>query len=86
LATNSVSIVPATAALSAPNTTQLAVRVIYADQSTEDITDEALWSSSNAGIASVDAAGLVTAVAPGVAIITGRWSQHYPRQAAITVS
>lgn len=51
-------------------TTQLTATEGLTDGTTQDVTTQATWQSSNAGIATVSATGLVTAVALGEATIT----------------
>jgi hypothetical protein len=64
----------------------LAVKGHYSDGTTEDLTAEALWESSDATVASVGNAagskGVVHATAPGSAVITARFLGY---QAQVTV-
>lgn len=53
-------------------TKQVALTVTYADGSTEDVTQQAEWSSDNSDVASVYK-GLVTAIASGQAVITAQY-------------
>ncbi|MNF42928.1 gamma-glutamyl-gamma-aminobutyrate hydrolase [compost metagenome] len=57
--------------LAAGQSSQLAASGAYDDGTTKDVTHDVHWSSSNPAVATVDASGLVTAVAPGTATITG---------------
>lgn len=70
---NSITIAPATLTLTAAGqTTQLVVTAHYPDNSTKDVSAASAgtnYTTSNAGIASVSADGLVTAVASGVVVI-----------------
>lgn len=51
---------------------QLTASGSYNDGSTVDVTNDVSWSSDNTAVATVDLhSGLVTAVAPGIATITG---------------
>jgi Big-like domain-containing protein len=49
---------------------QLTATAHYSDGTTQDVTAGATWQSSNGGIATVSAAGVVTAVGSGTATIT----------------
>ena len=54
----------------AGSTEQLSVVGTYSDGSTENITSSATWSSSDNSIATVDAYGVLSAIAAGTATIT----------------
>lgn len=71
----SVSITPVNPALVNPalafgGNAQMTARGSYSDGSTQDLTNLATWQSSAPGVATVDNAGVVTAVAVGEATIT----------------
>jgi hypothetical protein len=66
----SVAIAGNTTFASAGQTSQLAARAQYSDSTSDDVTTQATWSSSNQAIATVSATGLVTAQAGGTASIT----------------
>jgi glucosylceramidase len=66
VAVTGVSVSPTTAALFPGETQQLTASMLPANASNTAV----IWSSSNALIASVNTSGLVSAVAPGTAIIT----------------
>ncbi|MGY4025405.1 beta strand repeat-containing protein [Aeromonas rivuli] len=57
--------------LAAGLTGQLAATGSYSDGSSQNVTTSVNWSSSNTAVATVSPSGLVTAVAPGTATITG---------------
>ena len=57
--------------LAAGLTGQLAANGAFSDGTTIDVTASVQWSSDNPAVANVSQSGLVTAVAPGIAIITG---------------
>ncbi|AEG14452.1 Ig domain protein group 2 domain protein [Desulfofundulus kuznetsovii DSM 6115] len=61
---------PASLSIIAGQTQQLSVVMRYSDGSTQDVTNQADYSIDNSTVATVSAAGLVTAVAPGTATIT----------------
>lgn len=67
---SSISVTPATASLSVGGTQQLHATANYSDRSSGDVTATATWTSSNAAVATVSNAGMVTAVAPGNATVT----------------
>jgi len=54
-------------------TTQLTARAWFSDGSTQDVTNQAAWESSNAAVATVSPAGLVTGVTFGQADITAKF-------------
>ncbi|MFC4775839.1 Ig-like domain-containing protein [Paenibacillus sp. GCM10023252] len=56
--------------LSEGESRDLLVYADYSDDSWEDVTDGATYTSSNSAVAAVDADGRVTAVSPGVAYVT----------------
>jgi Big-like domain-containing protein len=57
-------------------TTQLTARATYSDSTTRDVTSQAAWSSSNAAVASVSTAGLVTALSTGSATIQASYQNR----------
>lgn len=79
----SITIVPSNLSLVAGSTAQLAAEL--RDSRGRITQGDVTWSSSASGVASIDAAGLVTAVAPGGAIITAR-SGKKSATAAVNVS
>lgn len=70
----SLAVDPATADLTAGGTQQLTATVTRLDSSTADVTNSADWSSDNEAVATVDASGMVTAVATGSATVTGAYA------------
>lgn len=71
---DSVAVTPATATLAAAETEQLTATATLLDEETEaDVTGDTEWESDDEAAATVDAAGLVTAVATGEATITGTY-------------
>ena len=72
VAVTGVSVTPATVNVSAGLTTQLSATVAPANATNQSVS----WTSSNTAIATVNATGLVTAVAAGSAVINSaycRW-------------
>jgi len=61
---------PATATLAIGTTQQLNAVGYYSDGSTEDLTNDADWSSSDDAVATVSGTGLVDGVAEGTATVT----------------
>jgi trimeric autotransporter adhesin len=71
---NGLSISTPPLTLAAGLTAQLAANGSYDDGSSLDVTASVSWTSSDPLVATVSPSGLVTAVAPGTAIITGTLS------------
>src|ERR1700750_1315066 len=61
------------ASVSIGGTAQLKVVVTFRDGSTNDITSQARYTTSNANVATVDSAGKLTAVGPGTVTITSTY-------------
>lgn len=89
VAISTVQVTPPTASLVPPQTTQLGA--VPRDSAGNVINGAALgsrtpaWSSDNAAVASVNTSGLVTAVSPGTATVTGAFGAIVG-QSVITVS
>lgn len=67
----SIAITPATTSLASGLTQQLTATGTFSETGTQNLTNTAAWTSSAPTVATVNAtSGLVTAVAPGSAIIT----------------
>ncbi len=75
LALNGVAITPANPHLLVGGTQQLAATGYWNDQTTQDMTTQVVWSSSNPAVATVDSTGLATALALGTTTITATSSQ-----------
>ncbi len=69
-ALTSIAVTPTPSSLYAGVTLQLTATGTYKGAPSQDLTNAAIWSTSNAAIATVTAAGLVTTVGPGTATIT----------------
>lgn len=54
-------------------TQPLTAEVTYADGTSDDVTSQATWTSSDDAVATVDAAGIVTAVTEGTCTITAEF-------------
>lgn len=61
---------PLTLNLALGETGQMTARLVYSDNSRQDATGDVRWTSSDARVASIDAEGLVSAIAPGMVEIT----------------
>src|SRR5207247_8307001 len=66
----SIGVTPANPNLPQGLTGQFTATGTYSDNSTQDLTAQVAWSSSNTGVATIDSAGLVTSVAAGTTTIT----------------
>jgi RHS repeat-associated protein/uncharacterized repeat protein (TIGR01451 family) len=67
---SSVLVTPTSATLAPGHTVQLTATATYSDNSTQNVTTSAAWTSSVNGVATVTASGLVTAAAQGTSIVT----------------
>lgn len=73
----SVELSPSTGLLNGTGTTQqLNVTAHYSDGTTRDVTDLAIFSTSNADVASVSQTGLVTAGSRGEGFVMARFDTH----------
>ena len=79
-----MSITPATFPLVVGGTQQLTATATYSDGSKADISASASWASSNKTVATVNLAGMVTAVAAGTATISANLTGQ-SGSAAVTV-
>jgi len=70
LAVSQIQIIPATVQLAIGTTTKLTAIATFADQSTQDISTQAAWLSSNPAVATIDSTGLVTGVAAGTVTLS----------------
>lgn len=68
----SIAVTPASPTVTAQRSLQLTATGIYSDSSTQDLTSQVTWTSSNPAKATIDSAGLVTGVASGSTTITAR--------------
>jgi hypothetical protein len=69
-ALTSISVTPANPAIPVGSTQQFTATGTYSDGSSQNITDRAIWSSSNTAFATIDASGLATAASSGAAAIS----------------
>ncbi|MDG5786733.1 Ig-like domain-containing protein [Evansella sp. AB-P1] len=80
----SVQLSPSEVALEVGKTESLTVTAHYNDDSTEDKTEEATWSSSDESVVIVNENGIVTAISEGTAIITATFEGE-TAEATVTV-
>lgn len=66
----SISLTPANATILSGSTQHVTATGIYSDGGTQNITSLVTWASSNPAVATIDGAGLATAVSPGVTNIS----------------
>ena len=66
----SISVTPANDNITAGTTQQYAATGTYSDQSTQDLTNQVTWSSSQPAVAAITAAGLASGMSNGQAAIT----------------
>lgn len=71
-----------TASVAVGATKQLSATVLPENADNKNVT----WSSSNEGVATVDANGLVTAIAEGTANITAKTVNNLEAKCAVTVN
>ncbi|WP_164885316.1 beta strand repeat-containing protein [Geovibrio thiophilus] len=84
ISVTSIDITPAVVSLASGTTVQLTATGTYSDGSTQDITADAVWTTSNGARAAVSG-GLVTGVSVGTANITAAVGS-VSRSAAVTVT
>jgi len=71
-AVKSLQVTPNPVELAPALTQQLTATAVFEDNTNQNVTNQATWTSSAPNVASVSAAGLVTAAAPGQATLTAR--------------
>ncbi len=91
----SIEVTPANPTIAAGTTQRFAATGTYSDGSTQDMAGKVSWTSSSTSVATIDGAGVATALAPGVTTIsttlgdvTGRatLTVHVPPLAIATTS
>ena len=70
----SIAVTPANQTITNGATQQFTATGTYSDSSTQNITSQATWSSSNTGVATINSAGLATAVSAGSTTISATLS------------
>ncbi len=81
-----LSITPASASIALGTTEQFHSIGTYSDGSTQDLTGQASWQSSNASIVTINAGGLAASVAPGAAQLTASFGGQSASTAAFQVT
>jgi hypothetical protein len=66
----SIAVTPASPTIQAGGTQQFTATGTYSDNSTQNITSQVTWASSNTGVATIAASGLATGVAVGSTTIS----------------
>jgi hypothetical protein len=66
----SIAVTPANPSVIAGSTQQFKATGTYSDNSTQDITSQVSWSSSNTAVATINSAGLASGIAGGSTTIT----------------
>ncbi|HZS70386.1 MAG TPA: DUF4082 domain-containing protein, partial [Candidatus Acidoferrum sp.] len=66
----SITVTPANPTIPAGGTQQFTATGRYSDNSTQNITSQVAWSSSNSAVATINSAGLATGAGAGTATIT----------------
>jgi hypothetical protein len=75
-ALQSIAVTPANPTIAKGLTQQFTATGTYSDSSTQNLTGQVTWTSSDTSVASVTAAGLATGTAPGTAAITAMLDGH----------
>ena len=71
---SSIAVTPANQTITIGATQQYTATGTYSDGSTQNLTSQAAWTSSNTGVASITSAGLATGVSAGSTTITATLS------------
>jgi hypothetical protein len=71
-ALTSIAVTPAHPSTQAGNTQPFTATGTYSDNSTQNISTQVTWSSSNTGVATINSSGLATAIAAGSSSITAK--------------
>jgi Bacterial Ig-like domain (group 2) len=69
-ALTSIAVTPGTAAIVSGGTQQFTATGTYSDGSTQNITSQVTWTSSNTGVATINTAGLASGVSAGSSTLT----------------
>jgi hypothetical protein len=65
----SITVAPSAATVQAGGTQQFSATAKYSDDTTQDVTLQATWTSSSTAVATVNASGLATAAGPGTSTL-----------------
>jgi uncharacterized protein YjdB len=85
LAVAGLTVTPATVTLPLDTTEKLTATARLSDNSTQDVSTSATWTSSDLAVATVDGNGLVTSVAPGTANVVATFGS-FTAMSTITVT
>ncbi len=69
-ALTSITVTPANSTIQAGNTQPFTATGTYSDSSTQNISSQVTWSSSNTGVATINSSGLATTISAGSTSIT----------------
>ncbi len=69
-----INVAPANASLFVGNTQQFAATGIFSDNSQQDLTGTAVWTSSNSNVASISPTGSATAMASGLSTVSATFN------------
>jgi sugar lactone lactonase YvrE len=83
---SSITVAPASAAISIEGTQQFTATGTFSDSSTQDLTRTVSWTSSNTGSATINASGLATGVAGGSTDISASLSGVNSNTAVLAVN
>ena len=67
---DSIAVTPANPTIPVGGTQQFTATGTYSDSSTQDLSDQVTWASSQTGVATIDAAGLATGLSDGATTIS----------------
>ena len=74
----SIGVTPTNPSISVGSTQQFTATGSFTNESSLDITARAIWSNSNPAVATLDEAGLATAISPGVTTISAYVDLYFP--------
>jgi YVTN family beta-propeller protein len=82
----SIAVTPASTSVIATNKVQFTATGTFSDNSTQDLTNSVIWTSSSTGIATINASGLATGVTAGGPITITATSGNTSGTAQLTVT
>lgn len=82
----SIQITPANTSIANGLSQQYVATGYYDDSSTQDLSDTVTWSSSNAGVATLNASGLATTLSTGTTNISADYDSIISNTATLTVT
>ncbi len=69
-ALNSITVTPANSTVAVGGTQQFTANGLFTDGSTQNITNQVTWSSSNSSVATISSSGVLSALTSGSSVIT----------------